>query len=1171
MKIKEIILEGFKSYSERTTIADLDPQFNAITGLNGSGKSNILEAICFVLGLQSWTLARVQTIRELIYKNGQAGIKQASVTVIFCNKDKSTSPYGFEEFDEIKVMRMIKYDQSVYFLNSKKVPNNRIRAIFKSIGLNIDNYNTFFVQQGRIMSIVNFHPKELMGFIEETAGVSYYNQVKENCIHTLEKKDEKLKRINEVFDGEMKEDLERYEKDVEHMRAFKRNEVELKKVISEQRSYERKLAKDEMVKLESEGEELKQKKNYLSAMIEDYKIKLTDVDRELDKRSNNSDERLTQLEKETRDNREELDKIDRKLLQEKENYRKLEEELGKLEMKLLKTKNNRENLIESTRNLEWQTEQQKGEIQKLKLELENLQFVNGQNSNNVGDFLKKNLEDLRANYQSQIAQLESIKRQISNEESNLENLSFQKGNAEERHNLMKKKIEEKNNEKNILMKKIEGMERNFVDPNQLRNKLDELKAKVSDLNQKRRQIARDSNQFEIPYSNNRHFLAPNTVYGRVHELFITKDRNFLVSLEVVAGSKLFSIVVENEDVAQKIIERKIIQGRNDYIPNNRIMPKTLNPEMWAQAETIAKRMNEQIWNPMTLIDFQPHLQRTFEFVFGDKIICSSLEVAREIAYSPIKRICVTKDGDIVNPSGLLEGGYTPEAHRFLPKSMEYREISHELEKIHKQHDELDNEYIKSKELYESVNRLKSELDDIKRFIEDTHRRANECKVTEANIQYENSRKKLADLRLEEDAKSKVIAGYRKKILDLENDMSKKNGNELELLEAQIKNRRSELEELEKTLKACTRKLEINKVDIESSNTEEQEIKNDIVEAKGNLEKAKDKLDEMGRLRETLQDRFNTRQGKLQEMNKIKMKDERIYTDLLHQKGELENELVRMRKDYELVQESLTKTMKMITEFRHKLHDRSQRFSQEVDEENDLDLDQLLNMISSLDTRRQELQKEQETLSKRFDKDCDTNYNKIKEKFQHVNQMKDQVLDNRNVLVTNITGLDEKKKTAVENCFNEVNKNLGLIFSSLLPGAFAEMKMVELIDKRTKTTYLGIEIRISFNGKWKESLTELSGGQRSLLALSFLLAMLRYRPAPFYILDEVDAALDLSHTENLGTLIAKHFPQSQFLVISLKEELFNNANILFKTSVHEGRSRIERFNVRASKNMAIVRS
>ena len=105
---------------------------------------------------------------------------------------------------------------------------------------------------------------------------------------------------------------------------------------------------------------------------------------------------------------------------------------------------------------------------------------------------------------------------------------------------------------------------------------------------------------------------------------------------------------------------------------------------------------------------------------------------------------------------------------------------------------------------------------------------------------------------------------------------------------------------------------------------------------------------------------------------------------------------------------------------------------------------------------------------------------------------------------------------------------------------------------------GIEIKVAFNNVWKASLSELSGGQRSLLALSFLLSMLKYKSSPFYILDEVDAAMDLSHTENIGSIISRHFPQSQFIVISLKEAMFSQANIVYRTSVVDGQSRIDRY-------------
>jgi structural maintenance of chromosome 2 len=110
---------------------------------------------------------------------------------------------------------------------------------------------------------------------------------------------------------------------------------------------------------------------------------------------------------------------------------------------------------------------------------------------------------------------------------------------------------------------------------------------------------------------------------------------------------------------------------------------------------------------------------------------------------------------------------------------------------------------------------------------------------------------------------------------------------------------------------------------------------------------------------------------------------------------------------------------------------------------------------------------------------------------------------------------------------------------------------------TSPHFAGLEVRVAFGGVWKESLSELSGGQKSLLALSLILAMLLFKPAPIYILDEVDAALDLSHTQNIGRMIKAHFPQSQFIVVSLKEGMFNNANVIFRTKFIDGVSTVTR--------------
>jgi len=163
-----------------------------------------------------------------------------------------------------------------------------------------------------------------------------------------------------------------------------------------------------------------------------------------------------------------------------------------------------------------------------------------------------------------------------------------------------------------------------------------------------------------------------------------------------------------------------------------------------------------------------------------------------------------------------------------------------------------------------------------------------------------------------------------------------------------------------------------------------------------------------------------------------------------------------------------------------------------------------------------------------------------------------VEDDKSKIENAILKLDEKKKETLQVAWEQVNKDFGSIFSTLLPGTNAKLQPPD-----GQTVLDGLEVKVAFGGVWKESLAELSGGQRSLVALSLILAMLLFKPAPIYILDEVDAALDLSHTQNIGVMLKQHFKQSQFIVVSLKDGMFNNANVLFRTKFVEGMSTVSR--------------
>jgi len=199
-----------------------------------------------------------------------------------------------------------------------------------------------------------------------------------------------------------------------------------------------------------------------------------------------------------------------------------------------------------------------------------------------------------------------------------------------------------------------------------------------------------------------------------------------------------------------------------------------------------------------------------------------------------------------------------------------------------------------------------------------------------------------------------------------------------------------------------------------------------------------------------------------------------------------------------------------------------------------------------------LKSEQDTLSKKINKKVMGMIEKAEGEYTELLRKRKVVENDKKKIKSVIEELDIKKKSELQRTWRKVNKDFGSIFSTILPGASAKLEPPEGME-----AWEGLEVKVAFGDVWKESLSELSGGQRSLLALSLILSLLLFKPAPMYILDEVDAALDLSHTQNIGNMLKTHFSQSQFIVVSLKEGMFNNANVIFRTKFVDGVSTVTR--------------
>lgn len=279
MFIEELVVDGFKSYSCRTSVGPFDKQFNAITGLNGSGKSNILDSICFVLGISNLTQVRVGNLSELVYKQGQAGVTKASVTVVFNNEDKSRSPVGYEVHDKITITRQIIIGgRNRYLLNSHNVQQNQIQNLFHSVSLNVNNPH-FLIMQGRITKVINMKPQETLSMIEEAAGTRMYENKKAGALKTLEKKQNKVDEINRLLAEEITPTLEKLQRERANYMLWVSNNNEIERLSRFCTAFEYVQVKN---RLENKNQKLEEMEQGLAALVSAIKA-LTDRDAAIQK------------------------------------------------------------------------------------------------------------------------------------------------------------------------------------------------------------------------------------------------------------------------------------------------------------------------------------------------------------------------------------------------------------------------------------------------------------------------------------------------------------------------------------------------------------------------------------------------------------------------------------------------------------------------------------------------------------------------------------------------------------------------------------------------------------------------------------------------------------------------------------------------------------------------
>ncbi|NXQ87786.1 SMC2 protein, partial [Nyctibius grandis] len=1184
MYIKSIVLEGFKSYAQRTEVCGFDPLFNAITGLNGSGKSNILDSICFLLGITNLSQVRASNLQDLVYKNGQAGITKATVSITFDNSDKKRSPLGFEANDEITITRQVVIGgRNKYLINGVNATNIRVQDLFCSVGLNVNNPH-FLIMQGRITKVLNMKPPEILAMIEEAAGTRMYECKKIAVQKTIEKKEAKLKDIKTVLDEEITPTLQKLKEEracyLEYQKVIRAIEYLSRLSIA----YQFVLAEETRV---SSAEVLKE----MQANME----KLRESMAESEKKVRQLNEEVTEMEK----NRDKevggtLHSLEDALSEIQRVYTRAQSALDLKKQNLKSEENKYKELVKSMQEDSKALASKEKEVEKIEKDLNALQEASakdagalavaqqhfnavsaGLSSNDDGEeatlagqmmtckneISKAVTEAKQAQMKLNYAQKElktkqaEVKKMDGGYKKDQEALEAVRKTKEKLENEMKKLNYEEEKEEALLAKK----KALTCDISRLRELYEGLMAKFPHL------------QFE--YKDPEKNWNPNHVKGPVVSLITVKDPSKAKALEVVAGGKLYNIIVDTEVTGKKLLEKGELKHRYTIIPLNKISARCVGEDTVKLAQTLAGHDNLHL--ALSLVGYESELQKAMEYVFGTTLICNNMDNAKKVTFD--KRIMtrsVTFDGDMFDPQGTLHGGncwfYSynttvcacSQAAPILSKLQEMKDIEVELKTKESELATLEKELASLKNVAEKYRQLKQQWEMKSEEAELLQTKLHQSAYHKQEEELLGLKKTIAEceetLKKTEETQKKAEDKYKV----LENKMK----NAAAESEKELKNAHQKLDGAKKKADASSKKMKEKQQEVEALVLELAELKQEqasyeqqIAAVDKAIKSYQEQVNAMAAEVSKTKESVEKSQNELAKHKKVLMLQDKAIkaksaeiVKYREQNNELQLEVKTLEHNISKREQeaaaAAAKVTKMLKEYEWIASERP-LFGQP-----NTAYDFNTNNPKEAGQKLQKLQEKKEKLGRNVNMRAMNMLSETEEKYNDLMKKKRIVENDKSKILATIEELDQKKTEALYIAWKKVNDDFGSIFSTLLPGAKATLAAC-----KTQNVLEGLEFRVALGNTWKENLTELSGGQRSLVALSLILSMLLFKPAPIYILDEVDAALDLSHTQNIGQMLHAHFRHSQFIVVSLKDGMFNNANVLYKTKFVDGVSTVARYN------------
>ncbi|MCA1013715.1 chromosome segregation protein SMC [Bacillus stratosphericus] len=1167
MFLKRLDVIGFKSFAQRVTV-DFVKGVTAVVGPNGSGKSNITDAIRWVLGEQSAKSLRGGKMEDIIFagSDSRKRVNLAEVTLTLDNEDHFL-PIDFHEVSVTR--RVYRSGESEFLINNQSVRLKDIIDLFMDSGLGKEAFS--IISQGKVEEILSSKAEERRSIFEEAAGVLKYKTRKKKAENKLFETQDNLNRVEDIL-HELEDQVEPLRMQASIAKDYLQKKEELENVEIALTVHDIEALHKKWTTLGEAVERFKQDEMKQSTDIQAKEAKIE----ESRDRIQALDDSIHDLQEVLLFTSEELEKLEGKKEVLKERKKNAAANQGQLEDTLVRLTEKQSLLTEKIEQQKVTRDSLQTEVQQLKDEVKTKQHQLSLHSEDV----EGQIEQLKSDYFDLLNEQASIRneRKLLEEQQRQAALQLERltqnnqKHIEERVSVKEKKTEAEKQlserEEDILAQvkrfreaeqKLEQMKRQYE---KKETALYQAYQYVQQAKSKKEMLESMQEDFSGFFQGVKEVLKAKDRLGGIHgaiaELIQTEQQHE-TAIEIALGAATQHVVTENEAAARQAIGylKQHSFGRATFLPMNVIKERTIQ----FRDIQIAEQHDAFIGVASQLVSFDEKYEKVIQNLLGTVLIVKDLKGANELAKMLGHRYrIVTLDGDVVNPGGSMTGGGVKKKNNsLLSRNREIETLTKQLVDMQEKTTILEKE---TKETKQSIAESEVQLNELRQRGEMLREKQQELKgtlyelqVAEKNINahlelYDQEKAELQQRSSELASKDKEQAALETSIgekltsLDEEiNTLTKRKQTQSstketissELTELKIslaKKEQSlaneqeklssltaELEEAEKTLTETKEDLSLLTSEMSSSSSGAEQLEEAAKEKLEHKNKTTALISERRKQRLALSETLEFAERELKEQKRLykqlttSLKDEEI--KLGRMEVELDNLITYLNEEYALSFEG-AKEMYHLTLSPDEARKRVKLIKLAIEELGTVNL-------GSIDE-----------------------YERVNERFLFLTEQRNDLTEAKNTLFQVIEEMDQEMTKRFSETFSQIRGHFESVFQALFGGGRADLKLTDPNDLLNS----GVDIVAQPPGKKLQNLSLLSGGERALTAIALLFSILKVRPVPFCVLDEVEAALDEANVFRFAQYLKKYSQETQFIVITHRKGTMEEADVLYGVTMQE---------------------